>query len=131
VKGYFLEGSGTLHWILKKDAKKISTISIERNFLLSPHDKLSLYLRQDIKEMYGTGYLWTVFKKGRLSTAFRARVKNGALELEGFKGDMDDFLIVKRGAAKLGLRVIKKIEETNDDELMDWMDRHNPPPPRK
>ena len=125
VKGYFIEGDATLYWLLKKDLKMPGNVKTERDFLLSPQDKLSIYMRPDIHKRHGTGYLWIVFRKGRISTAFRASVRKRALEIDNFEGDMEDFMITKRYAAKLGLRVIKKVEERNDDEIMDWHDRYH------
>ena len=123
AKGFFVAGDRTLHWMLKEDLGRLGTIAFEGNFVLTPMDNLSVYLRRPMVDRWGTGYAYLVFQGPEPVAAFKARRRRHQLVVTELMGDVRASAVVKGFAEENEVRVTEESSQIPDSEVMEWYEK--------
>lgn len=123
VKGFFVAGERTLYWMLAEDRGRVGALRFEGEFVLTPMDNLSLYLRRTMVEKWGTGYAYLVFRGPEPVAAFRARRRKHQLVVTELLGDAHASSVVKAFAEENEVRVTEESAQIPDSEVMEWYEK--------
>ena len=123
AKGFFLRGDRTLYWILKEDLARVGSIRFSEDFVLTPMDNLSLYLRRLMVERFGMGYAYLVFRGPEIVAAFRAKRRRNQLVVTELVGDPKAGAIVDGFADANEVRVTEESSRIPDSEVMEWYEK--------
>jgi ATP-dependent Lhr-like helicase len=128
TKGYFLEGSDSLHWLVKSDLGKLVKKPAKFQTVITERDRLAAYLHPFVRQTFGIGSSWIVIENGRLIAAARMRRKKDEFIMKELFGDQKAWHTMKNYSARLGKRMRREediqpeIEE--EDDVVDWYERY-------
>jgi ATP-dependent Lhr-like helicase len=123
VKGFFVEGNDTLHWIVKEDLDSIGKIDFDGKFILTPRDNLAVYLRQHIKDRWESGYRMVAFDGPEMIAAFKVRFRKNEIVITDYDGDTAARNILKNFSIENDIRIVEERKEMDDWELVMWYDK--------
>lgn len=144
VKGYLVEGSDALYWIIKEDLPKVMSMEFRGRLVLSPTDTLTQYLAQEIRERFNIGACFVVLDGTEMAGAFKATTRGGTLTVTRMVGPrVDD--IIRDFSRRWGLKVEYSDKEapppTDEWEIITWYEKQHgsrpedrgeePEPPRR
>jgi len=98
IKGFLIEGVHEVCWgrrDMLSDAKSIPPI---RDFVLPPSDPIAPYFSDILKEKFGFGSAYLVFKNAEPIAAFKANTRNKIIEIKDYEGSEKAWRIVKEFA---------------------------------
>ena len=98
IKGFLIEDLHEVCWGRKElleEAKDITTI---RDFVLPPSDPIAPYFADIMKEKFGFGSAYLVFKNAEPVAAFKANTRNKIIEVKDYEGSENGWRIVKEFA---------------------------------
>ncbi|MBM4237436.1 MAG: winged helix DNA-binding domain-containing protein, partial [Euryarchaeota archaeon] len=113
VKGYFIKGDDTLHWMLKD--LEAANEEFEEGFVLTRDDNLHFYLQPWLKAQIGFPAN-VIFKGTRIVGSFRAGHRGKDLYLVEFNGDQEARRIFNDYLRANGLTLRRK----KDEGIPDW-----------
>jgi ATP-dependent Lhr-like helicase len=123
VKGYLMDGEDTLFWMLKDDYQSGLKKLIRKNnkfnelqFVLNPQDPLVHYLINEIRQKFGLGSCYVIFKGAEMTGAFKASKKGNLLKINEFIGGDNEWNVLERFMYQNGLEFFKSSEEQNEIE---------------
>lgn len=123
VKGYFVEGDETLHWVLKEDLDKLGKIKFKERFILTPRDNLSVYLREEIRQRWNSGYRMVAFDGPDMIAAFKVRFRKNEIVITDFEGDTKARDLLKDFSIENDVRITEEREEMDDWEMVMWYEK--------
>ncbi|UCD92843.1 MAG: winged helix DNA-binding domain-containing protein, partial [Methanobacteriota archaeon] len=123
VKGFFVEDEETLYWALKEDLDKIAKMTFDKQFLLTPRDNLSIYLRERVRERWNMGSAAVAFDGTDMIAALRVRWRKNEMIITDFKGDLSAREILKTFSLENDIRVVEEREQMDDWEMVIWYER--------
>jgi hypothetical protein len=127
VKGYLLKGSGTLYWSTKRAFGAIREARFDEEFILSPEDNLTLYLRTAFRDLMPDTGRHAIFRGVRIIGSFDGKISGNRLEVTAVQGGQECEEIIDRYARKLGLALADRGEgRISDWEIMDFYQRTHP-----
>ncbi|MEM4729379.1 MAG: ATP-dependent helicase [Thermoplasmata archaeon] len=126
VKGYLVEGSEALFWIIKEDLDKVPQMEFRERVVLSPSDALSHYMAQEIRDRFGMGACFVVLDATEMTGAFKATVRAGVLTITQMVGERTEEA-AREFARRWGLRIEFSEKDagrpTDEWELISWYER--------
>ncbi len=123
VKGFFLEGEDTVYWALKEDIDKLGRMTFNRQFLLTPRDNLSIYLRERVRERWNVGSAAVAFDGTEMIAALKVRWRKNEMIITDFKGDLGARQILKNFSLENNVKVVEERDELDDWEMVIWYER--------
>lgn len=125
VKGFLKESSDSLHWMLSEGVDVVGKVKVGGEFVISPRDRLNLYMRDEIKSTFSLPSCYVVFSGMRMVAAFRGKITSGQLSLDEFEGDRRYLKTVKQWSYdhNLLLKEKKKRKRVSDYEVRSWYER--------
>jgi ATP-dependent Lhr-like helicase len=128
VKGYLVEGSEALYWIIKSDLDKVEQMDFKGRIVLSPTDTLTQYLSQEIREKFNMGSCFVVLDGTEMVGAFKATMRGGTLTVSQMLGpNVDD--TIRDFARRWGLKVEYTDKEapppTDEWEIITWYEKQH------
>ena len=122
VKGFFVRGEKRLYWMLKEDIGMIEHATYDGQFVLTPQDDLSLYLRESITERWHMGVCYVIFDGPSMVGAFKARRRGSTLAIVKFEGENSSKRILERFEKENELAVGEERDQITDEEVMRWFE---------
>ncbi len=98
IKGFLIQDLHEICWGRKEllaDAEKIPAI---RDFVLPPSDPLAPYFSDVLRQRFGFGSAYLVFKNGKPVAAFKANTRDASIDVTDFEGEAEGWRIVKEFA---------------------------------
>jgi hypothetical protein len=127
VKGYLLKGSGTLYWCTKKAFELLSDSEFKGDFVLSPEDNLTLYLRTAFRDLMPETGRYAVFRGPTMIGSFEGKVSGNKLIISEIEGGQECEELIDKYARRLGLALSERGEgRISDWEIMDFYQRTHP-----
>ncbi len=123
VKGFFREGDSTLYWVLKEDLDKLGKIAFREQFILTPRDNLSVYLREEIRKRWNSGYRMVAFDGTEMIAAFKVRFRKGEIVITDFEGETEARNILKDFSIENDIRIVEESKEMDDWEMVMWYEK--------
>jgi hypothetical protein len=119
VKGYLVEGSLDLFWMLKGYEQKIRKLPrMRERFVLSPQDQMCYYMIEDIRERFKLGSCYVVFNGSEMTGAFKASKHGDRLVVSEFTGEDEDWTTIRHFAQQHKL----DLWEEGEEELYEYDD---------
>lgn len=115
-KGYLIEGSTTLYWASDAAVRILGKARFDRQFVLSPEDNLTLYLRAGFRGRLPDTGRHAVFRGPELIGSFVGKVREGKLEVDDIHGDEDCAAVIVEYARTMGLA----LREREAGRISDW-----------
>jgi len=126
VKGYLRPNDETLYWIIGSDVRKIEKMKFTDGFVLTPQDRLLIYLRDGWGIRHGDTGQYVIFNGIEVCGKFRARIDKRDIEIWEFEGNDRANEILKAFNAKLGRSVQKEEEKRMSEwEIADFFEKTN------
>ncbi|MFO7793108.1 MAG: ATP-dependent helicase [Candidatus Saliniplasma sp.] len=124
-KGFLMENSDKVHWILSEGEDKISDTGFDKKVVVTQKDRLNLYFRDLIKDEFDLGACFIVFDGTELGAAFKASIKDGMLRIKQYEGPKKYRRVIKKWAFdnNMGLKQKKKEKRVSDYEIQKWYER--------
>ncbi len=122
AKGFFVRGEKRLYWMLKEDVGTIGQAVFDGQFVLTPQDDLSLYLRESITERWHMGVCYVIFDGPAMVGAFKARRRGSSLAIVKFEGENSSKRILERFEEENELAVGEERDHITDEEVMHWFE---------
>lgn len=123
VKGFFMEGEDTLYWALKEDLVRMGKMTFKKQFILTPRDNLSIYLREQVRKKWDVGSAAVAFDGPEMIAALRVRWRKNEMIITDFKGDLGARQILKNFSVENNIRVVEERDEIDDWEMVIWYER--------
>ena len=98
IKGFLIEDLHEVCWGRKELLEKSSKIPPIRDFVLPPSDPIAPYFSGILKEKFGFGSAYLVFKNAEPVAAFKANTRNKIIEVKDYEGSEKGWRIVKEFA---------------------------------
>ena len=98
IKGFLIEDLHEVCWGRKELLEKSNNISPIRDFVLPPSDPIAPYFSGILKEKFGFGSAYLVFKNAEPVAAFKANTRNKIIEVKDYEGSEKGWRIVKEFA---------------------------------
>jgi ATP-dependent Lhr-like helicase len=128
VKGYLVEGSDALFWIVKSDLGKVFGLDFKGKIVLSPTDALTQYLSQEIRDRFGIGSCFVVIEGTEMTGAFKATLRGGTLSVSQVVGPTTADAL-KDFSRRWGLKVEYSDSEspppTDEWEIITWYEKQH------
>ena len=115
-KGYLRSNNETLYWVVKADINKVEKAKFTDGFVLSPQDRLLIYLRDSWGIRFGEVGQYLIFDGIGVCGKFRAKIDKHDIEIWDFEGNERANEILKAFNSKLG----KGIQKANEKRLSEW-----------
>ena len=127
VKGYLLKGSGTLYWCTKAVFGRLGLVEFGADFVLSPEDNLTQYLRAAFRDLTPETGRHAVFRGTSMIGSFVGKVSGNKLLVSDVQGGLGCEELIGLYAKKLGLALGDHGEgRISDWEVMDFYQRTHP-----
>ena len=98
IKGFLIEDLHEVCWGRKELLEEAKDIRPIRDFGLPPSDPISPYFADVLKEKFGFGSAYLVFKIAEPVAAFQANTRNKIIEVKDYEGSEKGWRIVKEFA---------------------------------
>jgi len=98
IKGFLIEDLHEVCWGRKELLEKSADISPIRDFVLPPSDPIAPYFSGILKEKFGFGSAYLVFKNAEPVAAFKANTRNKIIEVKDYEGSEKGWRVVKEFA---------------------------------
>jgi hypothetical protein len=98
IKGFLIQDLHEVCWGRKNlldDAKGVSPI---RDFVLPPSDPIAPYFSDVLKQKFGFGSAYLVFRNAEPIAAFKANTRNKTIEITDYEGSDKGWRVVKEFA---------------------------------
>ncbi len=122
VKGFFVEGEKRLYWMLKKEVNNVKRARFSDQFVLTPMDDLSLFLREEIVDKWQSGNAYVIFDKTEMIGAFKARKRGSNLTITNFEGEDSARAVLRRFEEENEIMVGEGKNRITDDEILRWFE---------
>ncbi len=122
VKGFFVKGERRVYWMLREDIEAIERAAFDGQFVLTPQDDLSLYLREQIMNQWRMGVCYVIFDGTRMVGAFKARRRGSTLVIVKFEGENSAKRILEKFEDENELAVGEERDHITDEEVMRWFE---------
>ena len=122
VKGFFIRGDRKLYWMLKGDIEMVDKMHSDRQFVLTPLDDLTLYLRDQIVSQWRMGICYVMFDGTEMVGAFKAKRRGSRLAITTFEGENSAKKILDEFEADNELAVGEERDRITDEEVMRWFE---------
>ena len=86
IKGFLIEDLHEVCWGRKELLDEAKDIRPIRDFVLPPSDPISPYFADVLKEKFGFGSAYLVFKNAEPVAAFKANTRNKIIEVKDYEG---------------------------------------------
>ena len=125
LKGFLKDGEDIVYWIRSDGVEVVGKSTFQGELVVSPKDRLNLYLRDDILEMFDLGTCHVVFDGTDMVAGFTAARKGNTLRITAFEGDERYRKTVKNWAYKNNIEVKEKgsKKRISDYEVRKWYER--------
>lgn len=121
TKGFLVEGDPTVYWVLRDHA--LGGVEIEGRFVLTPQDKLNLYLRDYLRGRWGLGTCYAIFEGPRDVAGFRARKRGDRITVTDYEGDPAARAALRGFSVENELEVRHAADELDEWEIIQWYER--------
>jgi len=129
VKGYLVEGSGTLYWMLKDDLEKVEALEFKGKVVLAPTDALSQFLGEEIRNKFSIGSCFVVLEGPEMTGAFKATTRGGTLSVSSVVGADSTSNTAKEFARQWGYKVEfvepGEAQATDEWEIITWYEKRH------
>ena len=98
IKGFLIEDFHQVCWGRKELLQEAKSIAPIRDFVLPPSDPIAPYFNDIMKERFGFGSAYLVFRNAEPVAAFKANTRNKIIEVKDFEGSEQAWRIVKEFA---------------------------------
>ena len=98
IKGFLIDDLHEVCWGRKDLLAEAKELQPMRDFVLPPSDPIAPYFSGTLKERFGFGSAYLVFKNGEPAAAFKANTRNRVIEVTDYEGREDAWRIVKEFA---------------------------------
>ena len=98
IKGFLIKDLHEVCWGRKELLEEAKSIPPMRDFVLPPSDPLAPYFSGVLKEKFGFGSAYIVFKNAEPVGAFKANTRNKMIEVKDYEGKEEAWRIVKEFA---------------------------------
>lgn len=98
VKGFLIHDLHEICWGRKELLEVAKSLPPMRDFVLPPSDPLSPYFANTLKQKFGFGSAYLVFKNEEPVAAFKANTRNKTIEVTDYVGEEKGWRIVKEFA---------------------------------
>jgi len=98
IKGFLIEDLHEVCWGRKELLEEAKDIPPIRDFVLPPSDPIAPYFAGIMKEKFGFGSAYLVFKNAEPVAAFKANTRNKIIEVKDYEGSEQGWRIVKEFA---------------------------------
>ena len=98
VKGFLIEELDQVCWGRKNLLEEAKDIPPIRDFVLPPSDPIAPYFADIMKERFGFGSAYLVFKNAEPIAAFKANTRNNIIDVKDYEGSEKAWRIVKEFA---------------------------------
>ncbi len=123
AKGFLEKGNDLVHWILTEGIKELPDLDFDEKGVISVKDRLSLYFREEMKEIFDLGTSNIVYDGPRFTAAFKAGFRSNTLDIKEFEGDKKYRKVIKDWAYDHNMSVKssdKKEKRVSDYEIRKW-----------
>ncbi|MGB2080896.1 MAG: hypothetical protein ACPHZ6_03855, partial [Poseidonia sp.] len=98
VKGFLIEDFHQVCWGRKELLEEARNIPSIRDFVLPPSDPIAPYFADIMKERFGFGSAYLVFRNAEPVAAFKANTRNKIIDVKDYEGSEKAWRIVKEFA---------------------------------
>lgn len=98
VKGFLIDELDQVCWGRKNLLEEAKNIPPIRDFVLPPSDPIAPYFADIMKERFGFGSAYLVFKNAEPIAAFKANTRNKIIDVKDYEGSEKAWRIVKEFA---------------------------------
>ncbi len=98
VKGFLIEDFHQVCWGRKELLEEAKSIPSIRDFVLPPSDPIAPYFADLLKERFGFGSAYLVFRNAEPVAAFKANTRNKIIDVKDYEGSEKAWRIVKEFA---------------------------------
>ena len=98
IKGFLIEDFHQVCWGRKELLEEARSISAIRDFVLPPSDPIAPYFADIMKERFGFGSAYLVFRNAEPVAAFKANTCNKIIDVKDYEGSEKAWRIVKEFA---------------------------------
>ena len=98
IKGFLIEDFHQVCWGRKELLEEARSIPPIRDFVLPPSDPIAPYFADILKERFGFGSAYLVFRNAEPVAAFKANTRNKIIDVKDFEGSEKAWRIVKEFA---------------------------------
>jgi hypothetical protein len=98
IKGFLIEDFHQVCWGRKSLLQEAKGIAAIRDFVLPPSDPIAPYFTDIMKERFGFGSAYLVFRNAEPVAAFKANTRNKIIDVKDFEGSEKAWRIVKEFA---------------------------------
>jgi ATP-dependent Lhr-like helicase len=133
AKGYFLRSeeaphwqSDSLHWIVRKDLKRIQKRPVKSETVITARDNLAYYLVPFVGRKFGMGSSWIAISDGDIIGAASVQLKKTENLVMRFEGSREAWDMLRNHSAQLGKRFSlakDKPQHTDADDVEDWYEK--------
>ena len=125
VKGFLLEGSSTLMWMLAEDADR-KVDKVREQFVLNNQDNLHLYLRPYLKETTGSFTDSVVMRGTKVIGWFKGKLTASGAKVEDFQGDPAAYRYLRMVASSVGVTIDESDKEVDEWTISEFYAKTNP-----
>jgi hypothetical protein len=98
IKGFLIEDFHQVCWGRKELLEEARSIPSIRDFVLPPSDPIAPYFADIMKERFGFGSAYLVFRNAEPVAAFKANTRNKIIDVKDYEGSEKAWRIVKEFA---------------------------------
>ena len=98
IKGFLIEDFHQVCWGRKELLQEAKSIPSIRDFVLPPSDPIAPYFADIMKERFGFGSAYLVFRNAEPVAAFKANTRNKIIDVKDYEGSEKAWRIVKEFA---------------------------------
>ncbi|MGB1476137.1 MAG: hypothetical protein ACPG73_08085, partial [Candidatus Poseidoniaceae archaeon] len=98
IKGFLIEDFHQVCWGRKELLEEARSIPSIRDFVLPPSDPIAPYFTDIMKERFGFGSAYLVFRNAEPVAAFKANTRNKIIDVKDYEGSEKAWRIVKEFA---------------------------------
>jgi hypothetical protein len=104
IKGFFKENEDVLYYMPVADLEIINKKTFTWDFILSPHDPIQFYFKDEIKKKFGLKNPFVIFEGIEMTGAFKAKQRKYELIITETRG-VDNKLLIRKFMNSLGIKV--------------------------